>query len=77
MVKLRSGAVIEVTSPQTLDVGIPATTVTGTITVNGAQVGASMGLWLSRGGRNFHNWGRSQQSWEDRTGHPGLVQVRS
>lgn len=42
-VKLRSGVVIGSTSPQTLDVDIPATTVTGTITVNGAQVDASMG----------------------------------
>jgi hypothetical protein len=42
-VKLRSGVVIGTTSPQTLDVDIPATTVTGTITVNGAQVDSSMG----------------------------------
>jgi hypothetical protein len=35
--------VIGTTSPQTLDVDIPATTVTGTITVNGAQVDSSMG----------------------------------
>jgi hypothetical protein len=41
-VKLRSGIVIG-TSPQTLDIDIPATTVTGTIRVNGAQVDPSLG----------------------------------
>jgi len=42
-VKLRGGVVIGTTSPQTLDIDIPATTVSGTITVNGAQVDQSMG----------------------------------
>jgi hypothetical protein len=50
-VKLRSGVVIGTTSPQTLDIDIPATTVTGTITVNGAQVDASMGT----GGLHLRN----------------------
>ena len=50
-VKLRSGVVIGTTSPQTLDIDIPATTVTGTITVNGAQVDASMG----NGGLHLRN----------------------
>ena len=51
LVKLRSGVVIGTTSPQTLDVDIPATTVTGTITVNGAQVDPSMGT----GGLHLRN----------------------
>jgi hypothetical protein len=50
-VKLRGGVVIGTTSPQTLDIDIPATTVTGTITVNGAQVDASMGT----GGLHLRN----------------------
>jgi hypothetical protein len=50
-VKLRSGVVIGNTSPQTLDIDIPATTVTGTITVNGAQIDASMGT----GGLHLRN----------------------
>ena len=41
-VKLASGIVIA-GSAQTLDIDIPATAVTGTITVNGAQVDKSMG----------------------------------
>ena len=51
LVKLRGGVVIGTTSPQTLDIDIPATTVTGTITVNGAQVDASMGT----GGLHLRN----------------------
>jgi hypothetical protein len=50
-VKLRSGVVIGGTGPQTLDIDIPATKVTGTITVNGAQVDASMGT----GGLHLRN----------------------
>jgi hypothetical protein len=50
-VKLRSGVVIGTTSPQTLDIDITATTVTGTITVNGAQIDASMGT----GGLHLRN----------------------
>ena len=53
LVRLRSGVVIGTTSPQTLDIDIPATTVTGTITVNGAQVDASMGT----GGLHLRNAG--------------------
>jgi hypothetical protein len=41
-VKLQSGVVIS-GSAQTLNIDIPATTVTGTITVNGAQAAKSMG----------------------------------
>ncbi len=49
--KLRTGVVIGTTSPQTLDIDIPAATVTGTITVNGAQVDQSIGT----GGLHLRN----------------------
>lgn len=51
LVKLRTGVVIGTTSPQTFDIDIPATTVTGTITVNGSQLDASMG----NGGLHLRN----------------------
>ena len=50
LVKLGSGVVIAGTT-QTLNIDIPATTVTGTITVNGAQVDSSMGT----GGLHLRN----------------------